>query len=284
MRFKYYCSEAWKNISRYERAGISAVLIVAILMSVMGVFTWVAYNVDYTRKMLSREMGILVFMKDGTLPEMPAIMEKIKTIPGVESVDMITRDQALQEFSNNPQIKQEVMILGFNPLPDTIEIKTQSAFSPGKLKSIADTVLAIPGVEKVDYGQESISNIITTLESVQYFIVLVGTVLTVITFILAYIGVQMTFTDRVKDSEILQSLGASAMFIRAPILIESVLYGILGSVMSLSFLFAIHSVTKLRIDQVVFIPKPTILILFVAGILLSFVGTLLESFRHIKLK
>ena len=282
--FRYYCSEAWKNINRYERAGISAVLIVAVLISVTGLFTWVAYNVDYAQRILSQEMGILVFMKEGTRNDIPEIMAKMKLFKGVADVRLITREQALQEISEKPDIRQEITILGFNPLPDTIEVKTQVAFSPGQLKTIADNILEIPGVDVVDFGQDSLTNVTNTLNIVRYYIVLVGSVLLAITLILAIIAMQLTFTDRIKDSEILQSLGASSMFIRVPILIESILYGTLGSILAISFIYAVYNVTKIRIESIVFIPQQIMGLLFLGGILLSFMGTLIESFRHIRLK
>ncbi len=282
--FQFYCSEAWKNITRYERSGISAVLIVAVLISVMGMFTWVAYNVSYAQKILSEEMGILVFMKEGTRDEIPSIMEKIKELPDVGEVRLITKEQALEEIGSKPDIRQEITILGFNPLPDTIEVKTLAAFTPGQLKSIADSIQELPGVDLVDYGQDTLNNITRTLEIVKYYILLVGIVLTFITLILAGIATQMLFTDRVRDLEILQSVGATSTFIRAPILIESVIYGALGGTMALTFLYAVYNVTKLRIEPIVFVPNEVMYLLFAGGIILSFLATLVESFRHIKLK
>jgi cell division transport system permease protein len=281
---KFYCTEAWKNISRYERSGISAVLIVAVLISVMGMFTWVAYNVSYAQKILSQEMGILVFMKEGTRDDVPSIMEKIKQLPEVGDVRLITKEQALEEIGSKPDIRQEISLLGFNPLPDTIEVKTASAFTPGQLKTIAESIQELPGVDLVDYGQDTLNNITRTLEIVKYYIWLVGIVLTFITLVLAAIATQMLFTDRVRDMEILQSVGATSAFIRVPILIESVIYGALGSVVALTFLYAVYNVTKLRIEPIVFVPNGGMYMLFAGGVVICFLGTLVESFRHIKLK
>ena len=138
MRIKYYCKEAWANSVRYGSAGLSAVLVIAMAITVLGVFVWVTSNLYHARKMLNQELGILVFMKDGTRTEVPAIMEQIKKIRGVADVKYIPKEKALEEITDKPDVKQEISILGFNPLPDCLEVKSQSAFTPGQLKYIAD--------------------------------------------------------------------------------------------------------------------------------------------------
>ncbi len=284
MRIGYYSREAWKNVTRYERAGISAVLIVAVIVSVMGLFSWVAFNINSAQQYLSKEMGILVFLKEGSRSDAASIAEQIKNIPGAAEVRLITREEALQEIAEKPDIRQEIEILGFNPLPDTIEVKTRTAFAPGHLKAIADSIISIPGVDMVDYGQESLGNITQTLDTIRHYVWVVGGAFTFIILVLAIIAFQMTFTDRIKDSEILQSCGASSAFIRAPILLESIFYGLVGSSLALCFLYSIYSVTRLKIENLIFMPGTMMGGLLLAGVCLSFLATLLESFRHIKLK
>lgn len=284
MRIKYYLQEASKNTVRYAASAFSAVLVIAMAMTVLGVFVWVDSNVIHARKMLSQELGILVFMKEGTKVDVPAMTEQLKKIQGVVEVKYISKEKALQEISEKPDVRQEIAILQTNPLPDSFEVNTQSAFTPGQLKAIADDILLIPDVDMVDYGQESLDSVTKSLEVVQYFIYMVGTVIVTVTFLLAMITMRFTVYGRKNDMEILAQAGATSAFIRGPIFCESVFYGIFGSLLALSFLYAIYNVTKLRIEEIIFIDRMTLAGLLLGGMLISFLGAVIESYRQLRVK
>ncbi len=284
MRIKYYIQESLKNTVRYGSSAFSSVLVIAMAMTVLGVFVWVVSNLVHARKMLSQELGILVFIKEGTKLDVLSFTEQIKKIPGVVEVKYIPKEKALQEISEKPDVRQEISILGFNPLPDSFEVKTQTAFTPGELQTIADEILLIPDVDSVDYGQESLENVTKSLEVVQYFVYMVGTVITTITLLLAVITMRLTLYSRKNDMEILELAGATSLFIRGPLFYESIIYGILGSFLSLSFLYALYNVTKLRIEQIVFVDRITLIGLLLGGILISFFGAAIESYRQLRVK
>lgn len=282
MRLVYYCKEGWKNTKRYPYSGFYAVLVIGLVLSVLGIFSLVGVNLIHARYIFTQELKILVFIKNNVQAEIPILMEQIKKIDGVSNVKFISRDQALQELAEKKDMRQEINILGFNPLPDLIEVKSHNAFIPGQLEAIAEQIIQYPAVDTVEFGQEHLEELIGVLSTAEYFTIVIGSVISGLILLLGLITLRFTLYNRKNDMEIMELVGLSPGFIKTPILIESIFYGILGSILGLSFLYALYNITKLRIENIIFIDYLILTGLFIMGILLSLISLWLELSRPLR--
>ena len=190
-------------------------------------------NVYFT--LAARESDILVLQKS------------VDALPEVSSTSYVSRDQALSAFQakwqNNALIMQGLVELGSNPFPASLNIKAKD---PGEYGGIADYLnnknpvdaSGTPIIESINYQEnkliiDRLGKIIPTVEES-------GTVVAIILAIVAAIVVfntirLITFTAK-DEIAVMKLVGANNIFVRGPLLVSGIMYGIVSGVIALVIL------------------------------------------------
>lgn len=286
MRFtsiKYSLREAYLGIRRQLLMSTLATLTIAVSMLIVGIFLLIISNLNHLRTILGKEIGIIVFLQE----ELPAdrissLIKQIKTIPQVESVNYISKEKALAEFASEEEIKREIELLGFNPLPPTLEVKTKYPFSRAILTKVAYEISKLPDVDSVDYGEEWIDRLSYFLHFVQFFAILLGAVVSAIAVFIVSNTLRFVVHNRKDEIEIMKLVGASDWLIQGPFLLEGITEGLLGSAFSLFLLYLLYRFFLAKIGVFAFISNLQAIILVFAGILLGAAGAYLSLQRYLK--
>jgi cell division transport system permease protein len=166
-----------------------------------------------------------------------------------------------------------------NPLPDSLEIKLKDeALASESVKALAKEALSIQGVSEVDYGEKFLSTIHNLKKGLNSVGVILIIILSTGIIFVCYSTVKILFYRRMDEIETYKLLGATKWFIRSPFLIEGMLIGLAGGIISLLGINAFHyfSILKLSITIPLFksIIFPTRLFLWlpVIGLLLGISG------------
>ncbi len=187
------------------------------------------------------KIDISVYFKiDTPEDEILKIKKSLESLAEVKGIEYISRDEALAIFkerhADDPTITQSLEELKDNPLLASLNIK---AYDPKDYATIADYLDKTDSkisFEKVTYAQnavviERLSKIIDTTQKGGFILI----------FFLALIAVLVTFnTIRLaiyssrEQIEIMRLVGASNSFIRGPYIVEGIIYGLLGAILSLA--------------------------------------------------
>lgn len=168
----------------------------------------------------------------------------LNKLPEVASTTYVSSDQALAAFQskwqNNALIMNALQEVGTNPFPASVNIKAKD---PGQYAGIADYLdkkaptdsTGAPLIDKVDYSEnklviDRLSRIIPTVEQG-------GSALALILAIVAVIVVWNTIrliTYTVRDEiAVMKLVGASNVFVRGPLVVAGIMYGVVSAVISL---------------------------------------------------
>lgn len=167
------------------------------------------------------------------------IQETINSFEDFEKFEYINKQQAVELFKARMQgMASEFLFdneLG-NPLPASYELSLKSSVDLedqiGILKIAAAAIQSLPGVEEISYGQgwiENFSSIVTSFKSSTLFIftlLLLGSALIVSNTI------KSSIHQRKEEIEVAELVGATAVMIRMPYIIEGAFWGVLTSALS----------------------------------------------------
>lgn len=180
----------------------------------------------------------VMFEQDMTNPEALQICKKLKSRPFVNSLNYISKEQALKEATKDLGANPSEFA-GVNPFQPSIEITTKADYANNdSLKWISKELKAYPRVTEVSYQHDLIEQVNQSLAKISIGLLVVAALLTFISFSLINNTVRLGIYARRFSIHTMKLVGASWGFIRAPFVRRAVVIGLLAAVIADSFLGA----------------------------------------------
>ncbi|PIR44310.1 hypothetical protein COV23_00480 [Candidatus Wolfebacteria bacterium CG10_big_fil_rev_8_21_14_0_10_31_9] len=233
---KYGLQAFWRN-------GPQSTATVAILFLVLLGFTGLLVFNSVTNIILmdiQDKIDISVYFKiDAPEDSILDVQRSLDSLSEVKSTEYISRDQALKIFKiqhqNDPTISQSIEELDINPLSASLNIRAKELKDYSTIASYLDKEQFTSIIDKVSYTENV--NVIDRLKSIKNNVEQGGFILLIFMSIVAALIIFNTirlaiFSNR-EELGIMRLVGASNFFIRGPYLLEGIIYGFIGSVMSI---------------------------------------------------
>ena len=232
----YLIHDCFLNIRRNGLMSLAALGTVTMALTVLGASLWTAHRInEYAQRQPEKFNIVDVFLTTETERDKAlALVEKVKQLANVGSVQLVTKEQAWSEIqSSDPSL---TVGIESNPLPDKLEIETKD---PSRVAILASTLrdkVQFPEVEKVnDAGQE-----VRTMLGFARMIRVIGGAAAIGLFIATLFIVQntirLTVYARRREIRTMQLVGATPGFIRLPLLLEGVFHGVVGALLASIFI------------------------------------------------
>ena len=225
--FVYFFQEGVKNMASHRLMSVTAITMTVGCLLIMGTFTLVAVNAAMNLSTLSNSNEIVAYVDENwTEPQARSLEEQLLAIPNVTAARYITREEALEAYTEeNPE--EEL----FRDLDPGI-FRDRYALTIANLEQISITarrVERVPGVAKVNYYEELASGIITA-RNVAAIVsaTLIGVLFVVSMFIISN-TIRLTTYDRREEIAIMKIVGATNGFIRWPFVYEGFLMGLVAA-------------------------------------------------------
>jgi len=230
---RYILRETAHSMKRNPWLSIASVLTVMVSLVILGFSIFFLLNASNMAKSFESELEIATFVKSNTTQaELEGLKTQIQSMPGVASVTVVTKDQALTDFGKTMGGSQSNVLSdlgGTNPFPDKLTVK---ATNPQKVKALADTMATLPAVDKVRYGQGFVDKLLKFTEWLRWIGLGVVAAFGVAAVVLISINVKMNVFSRRREIQIMKLVGASNSFIRWPFLIEGLVLGLVGGALA----------------------------------------------------
>lgn len=239
----YFLRTAWQSIRQSPLVQVVAISTIAISLVVLGAFLVLMHNLDALAERWSAEARIVAFLAEDAGPsQLEHARAQAQQWPEVESVEVLTRAQALARFRT--ALGQDAALLdGIDPalVPASITLRlTRDARTPAVMEALSIRLGRLAGlgaVEKLDQGQD----LVRRLADVQALLNALGGVLAALVacaviFIISN-TVRLTLYARRDELEVMQLVGATERFIRIPVYLEGVFQAALGASLALLLLF-----------------------------------------------
>ena len=278
-KLSFLISEGLKNLWRHKLTSFSSIFSIFLTLIISGSLIIVTQNTSKVIEYLRDKYKIEVFFKNAvTNDEVKEIVADINKINGVRSTTIITKDDAEKIFKS--QFGEDITkIIGYNPLP--ISCVVNIVKDDSKVINIASIINQLESFQEID----EINYQGTIISRIEYYYQLFVKLMTSILILAFFISIftisntiRLTIYAKEKLIESLQLIGATRFFVKAPFIIEGVLLGCIGSILSCAFLigaleFSNDLIYGFLSFEIYYDMNLLILILCSISILITFIGS-----------
>jgi cell division transport system permease protein len=173
------------------------------------------------------------FKPDVPLARVQQLGQSARAHPGVATVQVISADQALQEFRQYSGFGSALQALGSNPLPHVLHLRpTAEASAPADLEALRRYLSAWPEVDTVQVDSEWVLRFNAILDLLRRVLGIAALLLGA--GVLAVVGntIRLEIQGRRTEIEVVRLVGGSTGFVRRPFLYTGMLYGLAGALLA----------------------------------------------------
>lgn len=230
------------NLWQYRVRNVFSVTIICLSFLIVGIFLSLSNNLQYTAQQISKNMVIVFFLKkDLSEKDRNAIGEKLKKSSEVIKIQFISSEQALGKFLEKfPELQGIVNNLKINPFPPSFEATLkEKILSSDETQSFIQSMQNMKGIDDVQFNKdwvERMQSLSRLAKAVGFFL---GGILILASFFIISNVIKLSVFARKDEIGILRLVGATNTFIRIPFLLDGIIMGILGGMLSLFVLFLV---------------------------------------------
>jgi cell division transport system permease protein len=238
-----------RGFYRNRTVSLSSIFILTITLSIITSFYLFRAVFDYTLDQVKEKVDVRVYLTaDATEAQAADVKAKILGLTDVKSVVYTSREQALLDFKKKHEgdqlTLQALEELGNNPFGASLSVVAKDT---SRYEAIATQLNEGSGllgedkgvIDKVNYYQ--IKDSIDKLNSIIGWTNTVGFWLSIIFVLMSCMIVYNTIRLAIfvyrDEIAVMKLVGASNMFIRGPFIVESLLYSVVATLMTVVIFF-----------------------------------------------
>ncbi|NLY77587.1 MAG: ABC transporter permease [Tissierellia bacterium] len=179
---------------------------------------------------------IQVFLEDDINDEqISTIQNRLENQNGVSSVTFQSKNEALEKMKNDWG-EEGYLLEGLetNPLPDTFIVKLKDIEYADE---IAEDIKDLDGIDEVQYNQDIIEKLVLVANYVKTGGMIIVSILIFVSIFIISNTIKLTVTARKREINIMKYVGATNGYIRGPFIIEGVLFGLIGAMLSIAAVY-----------------------------------------------
>jgi len=288
---KEHLKTTWTHIRRSPYQALAAIGIMTLTFFLSTLIILVAAGSQALLHYFETRPQVTAFFKDEVkMDEVEKLKEKLNQTGKIKSLKYVSKEEALEIYKE--QNKSDPLLLEMvtaNILPASLEVSTTDITYLGE---IAQILRQEPGVEEVVFQEDVVGALKNWTDTIRKIgLALIG-FLGVVSFLVVLVIIGMKVALRKKEVEILQLIGATNWFIRAPFVFEGIFYGIAGAILGwgAGILLLMYSTPFLVefLAGIPILPVPLVFILamlggeVLVGMIIGTLGSLLAVKRYLK--
>jgi cell division transport system permease protein len=291
-------------IKRSPFQAMSAIFVMALTFFVATTVAVLVYASNKSLSYIETRPQIIAFLnKDAGEQQILTLQTKLSNDSRIKDVKYVPKEEALEIYKkatiDNPLLAELVSPSIF---PASLEF---SVIDLSLAQGIISEVGSDEAVDQVGFtanigGEKTLDDVVNRLKNISYYVRVGGItfvgVLAGTSFLVLLVIISMRMTSRKGEIEILSLIGATPSFVSKPIVIEGVLYSLVGVLVGwvsslILWLYVAPNVLS-YFGQIPVLPKEPVafFVLFliilgielIAGITLALVGTLIAVKRSLK--
>jgi len=276
----YQLKSAITSIKRFPFQALAAIFLLTVTFLVVTILSVVSYSSSKVIKYFETRPQVIAFLKDSaTVETISALQHKLQNDMRIKEVKYVSKEEALSIYRDatvdNPLLGELV-----NPsiFPASLEFSlndlshAQGVIEEVKTEAIVDSV----GFTASLGGEKSLGDVVNRLREITLYLKLGGGFFALLlvgtSFLVLVVTLGMRIASRRGEVEILNLIGAQKSFIKKPIIIESIIYVLVGVTLGwLITLIAILYVAPSAINyfgEIPILPRDPLMFFSLFGIIL----------------
>jgi cell division transport system permease protein len=281
------------RLFRQPFASLMIVLVIAVTLAIPASLNLVVKNAQFVSSGWDNALDFSIYLrKDLSESDADGLAKLIQQRADVESVQLVTANDALAEFKVQSGFGEALDQLDENPLPHTLVVRPGATNTSQSLILLQEELGNLPEADLVQVDTEWVRRFHAILDMIKQAIVIGASLLGVAIIVIIGNTIRLDIQNRREEIEVTKLIGASNAFVRRPFLWSGFWYGLFGGLLALGLvqygLFLLEqpaarlaglyqsSISILSLDL-----RESLSILGI-GVLLGLVGSWFAAARHMR--
>lgn len=245
MALFYTVKEGFSGFKRARLSSVITIFTMTISLLLLGLFAIIYRNTNQIIQSFRDKVEMETFLSvEIDSVETERIRADLLNVSGVASAAYISKEEAARIFKK--EFGEDInAVLDFNPLPASFKVRLTPEYkNSDSAKAVYEALTKVPGVDDVVY-RKALLEILD--RRVKVFIgasAAIGATLLIATIFLISNTIRLTIYAKRKMINTMKLVGATRQFIRMPFLIEGMLHGLVGGLLSAGLIWSIVYVAK----------------------------------------
>ena len=281
------------RLSRQPFASLMTILVIAVTLALPAAMHVLIKNARNVSSSWDNALDFSVYLEADTSAEQAQrLADIIGQRADVESVQLVTAEEALEEFRDQSGFGEALDHLTDNPLPHTLVVRPGSANTELSIELLNEELGNLPEADFVQVDTEWVRRFHAILEILQRSIAIGAALLGAAILVIIGNTIRLDIQNRREEIEVTKLIGASNAFVRRPFMYTGLWYGLGGGLLALALVqYGLHAVDapvarlaglydspftvqSLNLDES--------LLIVGTGVLLGLIGSWLAAARHMR--
>ena len=244
-RIGYAVRETWASFRRNLTLTAAAILTSAVSLLLVGTTFLIQRAFENLLVQWRGDVEMIVFVRSDASAEQITLIDSVlrasPTIIDVSKLTYLNKSESYEEakriFVGDPVT---LSLLTPESIPTQFKVVPLSG-DPTLVRSLSDQYRTLPGVEAVALAEDEFQVISTLSNFIRVVTLVMSLVLLVVAIGLIWNTIRTAMFARRREIEVMKLVGATNWFIRVPFMLEGLLQGLLGGVVSCGGLWALNS-------------------------------------------
>ncbi len=285
-RWQYLAQEAGLGLRRNMLMTVAVILSVAVSLTLLGAALLVRDQVQLAAGYWYGKIEVSLFLCDGrncdaiTPEQLDSLERTLREDPLVAEVYYESKQQAYERFREMFKDQRDLLeSVSPDALPASFRVKLTD---PKEFTAVYEKYKARPGIEDVVDQREVLKSFFAVTDKFQLGALAVALIQLVAASVLIANTIRVAAFARREQTAIMKLVGASNWYIRLPFVLEGVIAGLVGALVSWSLLLvAVPRITRSLTADIKFMPFIGIQDAIEVGPLLILVGVGIAAFSSV---
>ena len=222
------------RLSRQPFASLMIILVIGVTLALPAAINVIVKNMQSVSDSWSNALDFSMYLKkDLSVSDAEDLANLIRQRADIESVGLITADEALLEFKKQSGFGEALNQLSENPLPHALVIRPSSGNTSASLTLLQEEIRNLPETELVQIDTEWVQRFHAILDIARQAISIGAVLLGIAIVVIIGNTIRLDIENRREEIEVTKLIGASNAFVRRPFLWTGFWYGLLGGAFAL---------------------------------------------------
>ena len=237
IRLQRVMKSGWTNFRRNGLVSYAAILVTTMTLSVVTALFLFQAVLNAAILEVQNKVDIAVYFSvDAPEEQILELQSDLEALPEVASVDYMSADEQVLAFrdrhTDDYLTLQALDELGDNPFGGNLRIMAKDSTQYEAIARVleGDSDLARNNatiIERINYSQNKvvIDRLNSLIHNAERTGLIVSVILAIISVVIMYTTIRLTIYMAREEISIMRLVGASSSYVRAPFVVEGVLYG-----------------------------------------------------------
>ena len=235
---------------------LAATLVMVIALFILSSILILSALANISLSTIKEKVDISIYFKQSaseqTIRQIEVQVRELAEVKSIEYIPPVTaRDKFKELHKDEPLLLESVDQFSDedNPFPASFAIRVKSLDDYGTIINLFQDEKFTPFVKKITDKRDLVDRLNRIINGVRKLGLALILIFAAVTVIVMFNTIRLTIYNRREEIEIMRLVGASNWFIRGPFIVEGILYGLAGALVTAALVYPILFILTPKISS-----------------------------------